>query len=69
MNIKRGIFRFWLAISVVWIAVVVVVFHIGVDANHAADAAPWEFAAAIIPPAMLWIGFSVAGWIIAGFMR
>jgi hypothetical protein len=69
MNIQRGILRFWLAVSVIWIAVVVVAFHIGVDAQHVAGAVPLELAVALVPPALLRIAFSVVGWIISGFMR
>jgi hypothetical protein len=69
MNVKRGIFRFWLAASIIWMAMVLVVFHIAVDNNHVADALPLALAAALIPPALLKIAFSVIGWIISGFIR
>jgi hypothetical protein len=69
MNIQRGVLRFWFAVSVIWITVVVIAFHIGVDAQHATDAVPLELAVALVPPGLLRIGFSVVGWIISGFMR
>jgi hypothetical protein len=69
MNVKQGIFRLWVAASVIWMAVVLVVFYIAVDNNHVADALPLALAAALIPPALLKIAFSVVGWIISGFIR
>jgi hypothetical protein len=69
MNVKRGIFRLWIAASVVWFAVVLIVFHIAVDDNHVAEVLPLALAAALVPPALLRIAVSILGWIISGFVR
>lgn len=69
MSVKRGIFRLWFAISVLWFIGVIIVFYIGVDKAHFAEALPVALLSAVIPPVLLKIAFSVAGWIVRGFAR
>ena len=69
MNVKRGIFRLWIAASVIWFIGVLIVFYIGVDQAHIAEALPLALLAAVIPPVLLKIAFSALGWIVRGFAR
>ena len=69
MSVKRGIFRLWIATSVTWLIGVLIVFYIGVDKAHVAEALPLALLSAVIPPVLLKIVFSVLGWIFRGFAR
>jgi hypothetical protein len=67
MSVKRGIFRLWITISVIWSIGVIIVFYMGVDKAHFAEALPVALFSAVIPPVLLKIAFSVVGWIVRGF--
>jgi len=67
MNFRRGMFRMWLVLSVLWVAIFVILAFYQLTADDPGDAVIPYVRAALVPPAILFVSGWLVSWIWKGF--
>lgn len=65
MNIRRGLIRLWIVLTILWLVIMANNNMPGVDLSDWRQVA-WIFA---MPPIVLALILTALGWVLSGFMR
>ena len=69
LNLKRGLDRVWAFASMLWIALIILVFFASDDTSSAKNDFRTVVGILVVPPFILFIFVRGVAWIVRGFAR